>query len=404
MQSPDISLIFPSSPFLLNQAVFPPLGIMYLSASLKHQGFNVQCLDGGLGDSLDDIKSDIVGISFSSPQRSFAFDMAKKLRDQGKTLIAGGPHPTHMPEECKNNGFHFVVQGEGERQLSKLLWMLNGKSWKAGTEACNPVELPYPDRDSLPIWDYKYEIDGTRATVIMTSRSCPFNCSFCAKLPETYRAQSAFRTVREIMHVHEQYGFRGFMIFDDCFTVDKKRLRDIATCLSIANFKFRCFSRSNLIDEDTCKYLQVMGVREVGFGAESGSDEVLKKNMKGTSSKMNTQAVKLLHKYGIRAKAFLIVGLPGETYETVEDTKKWIKQAEPDDIDVSVFQPLPGSPIFKYPDHYEVSFNYNGDLMWFKGTPGLYISTCRTKELSGEEIVRLRDEMEKEFKKKELLR
>src|SRR3972149_8578806 len=94
----DITLVHPRSPFLINEAVFPPLSLMYLSASLKTMGFTVQCLAFALGHTIADIESDIVGISFTSAQKEEAFHIAKLLK--GKTLIAGGAHPTHMPKEC----------------------------------------------------------------------------------------------------------------------------------------------------------------------------------------------------------------------------------------------------------------------------------------------------------------
>jgi len=114
---PDITLIFPSSPFLLDQAVFPPLGILYLSAYLKQYGLNVQCLDIGIGHTADMVKSDVVGISLTTPQRSEAFKLAKKFNHMGKQVIAGGPHATHQSQECLKHGFTHVVRGQGETCL-----------------------------------------------------------------------------------------------------------------------------------------------------------------------------------------------------------------------------------------------------------------------------------------------
>ena len=112
----------------------------------------------------------------------------------------------------------------------------------------------------------------------------------------------------------------------------------------------------------------------------------------------------LLHDVGIRAKAFLIVGLPGETERTVVETIGWVEEAKPYDVDVSIFQPLPGSPIFSNPEDWGVMFSYNGNLGWYKGMPGLYGTTCRTEGLTSDEIVAWRDLLEVKFKKKELLR
>ena len=397
---PDITLVFPSSPFLLDQAVFPPLGIMYLSAYLKEQGLSVQCLDMGIGHTPDMAESDTIGISITTPQRNEAYALARYYKGQGKCLIAGGPHATHKKNECRGY-FDWVVLGEGEQNIH---WILSGATSKPIPNKKVAIDdCPYPDRDALPIHDYKYEIDGVPATVIMTSRGCPYSCSFCAKVSDNFRMQSADRTVAEIEHIHKTYGFEAFMVFDDVFIASKKRLRKIAEAVQ-GKYIFRCFARSNLIDEEVCGLLKKMGVVEIGVGVESGSNKILHRNMKGTTSFMNLQAVDMLHAYDIRVKAFLIVGLPGESPGTVFETASWIKEARPDDVDISIFQPLPGSAIFSDPEAWGIGFKYDGKAQWYKGTPGQYVSNVSTKGLTAAEIVNFRDELETMFKPKELLR
>jgi len=382
----DITLIFPSSPFLLNQAVFPPLGIMYLSAYLKHYGLNVQCLDIGIGHTPDMAEADTIGISVTTPQRLEAFELAKYYRKQGRRTIAGGPHATHMADECLANGFDTVIGGRGEKPLLELLMNIVGSDWTV-----------FPDRDALPIHDYHYAINGVPATPIMTSWSCPYHCSFCAKIDDKFQMKPAEDTVMEIEDIHDRYGFEAFMIFDDVFIASKGRLREIDGMVG-GKYLFRCFARSNLIDDETCKLLNRLGVVEVGIGIESGSDKILKKNMKGTTRAQNTKAVKMLHSHGIRAKAFLIIGLPGEDHGTVGDTISWIEEAQPDDIDASVFQPLPGSDIFKDPDKWDIEFTYDGKPQWYKGTPGQYVSNVSTEKLTANDIVQYRDIIEREYK------
>jgi len=393
---PDLTLIFPSSPFLLNAAVFPPLGIMYLSAYLKQQSLHVQCLDLGIGHTPDMAKSDTIGISITTPQREEAFELANRFQGEGKIVIAGGPHATHMSDECFRNGFDVVLQGRGELLLHRFLTDISHK----------PIPIddyPFPDRGALPIRNYHYEIDGIPATPIMTSRSCPFHCSFCAKIDNDFQMQSAERTIAEIEHIHEKYGYEAFMIFDDVFVSSKKRLRILANELN-GRYKFRCFARSNLLDDETCALLSQLGVVEVGIGIESGSNDILSRNMKGTTRGQNTNSVKRLHVHNIRAKAFLIVGLPGESENTIMDTADWITEASPDDVDLSVFQPMPGSKIFADPEKWGIKFEYDGKPMWYKGKPGEYEPTSRTEHLSGTEIVMWRDMLEKEFKRPEMLK
>lgn len=402
---PDITLVFPSSPFLINEKVFPPLGILYLSAYLKQHGLKVQCLDMALHKPKM-AEADTIGISITTPQRMEAYELARRYKRQGKILIAGGPHATHMPDECKENGFDYVLQGEAERSLLHLLITANELRPVTdfeGIPSLSSSNIPFPDRDALPIKEYKYEINGKPATVLITSRGCPYACSFCANSNKGFRMQSAERTVAEILHINERYGFEAFMIFDDVFISDKKRLAVIADAL-IHGFSFRCFGRSNLIDPETCELLKQLGVVEVGLGIESGSDEILSKNLKGTTRDMNLRAVELLHAHGIRAKAFLIVGLPGETISTIGETASWIEKARPDDVDISIFQPLPGSAIFADPKKWGVKFSYDGTPQWFKGQPDRYSCNVSTKYLSAAQLMAHRNLMEHAYKNKELLR
>lgn len=400
----DITLIFPDSPFLLDATMFPPLGILYLSAYLKQKGLTVQCLDLALGHTLDMIESDIVGISITTPQRDSAFKMIPILKQQNKVLIAGGAHPTHMEKECLNAGFDYVVKGYGEHRLYNILIKELNLSAKLIEAEPKATDLPYPDRDALPIIEYKQYIDGRLATPIMTARGCNNACSFCSKISNKLKLQSAQRTIDEMHHVAEKYGFTAFTIYDDSFTVSKKRLSKIVDGIKNDGFKFRCFCRSDLLSEEVCRLLAKMGMETVGVGIESGSDNILKLNMKRTTSDDNTAAVKRLHKYGIKAKAFLIAGLPGESHKTIEQTKQWIEEAQPDDIAMSVFQPLPGSPIFSNPDKWGVSFQYNGQPLWYRGKPGDYIAHARTKCLSTAQIVAYRNAIEEQYKPQELLK
>jgi len=408
----DISLIFPSSPFLIDQEVFPPLGILYLAAVLRDWGYTVQVIDLAAADFNDlvRVESNIVGISLTTPQRDQAYRIARQLKKEGKTLIAGGPHATHMPHECIENGFDYVIKGEGEMALTALmLYLTSGmqcdeKVLGNTSDLVSIDRLPLPARDLIDIKKYHYTIDSRPATTLMTSRGCPFHCSFCARITRKFRQASSKYVIREVEHLNKEYGFEAFMIFDDVFVTSRKRTRELAEYFGQKDYRFRCFARSNLIDDQTASYLARMGVVEVGMGVESGSDEILQKNLKGTTTQRNLEAVWALRKAGIRCKAFLIVGLPGETEGTILDTQRWIEEARPDDVDFTVFQPLPGSPVFEKPELWDIKFQYNSAPMWYKGIPGSYKSTVSTEGLSSERIVELRDMMEAKYKDKEKLK
>jgi radical SAM superfamily enzyme YgiQ (UPF0313 family) len=410
---PDITLIHPKSPFLITDAVFPPLGIMYLASHLKWEGYDVQCLDMGIGHKPEEAKSDLIGISFTTSQRGEAYKLVKHYKSIWgfkPFLIAGGPHATHKPMECLRNGFDLVIKNEADFHLPSVMPTLLETPHFMKNSVFTPLPIgdldamPYPDRDALPIKDYKYYIDGELATTIMTSRGCPFSCSFCAKLPNEFRQQSGLRTLSEILYLNDKYGYKAFMIFDDVFVADRKRLYEISSRLKDAGLIFRCFGRSNLLTVEACTMLKDMGTVEVGIGIESGSTKILTRNMKRTTTELNSMAIENLRNVGIRSKAFIIVGLPGETEETVEETRSWLRENKPDDVDVSIFQPLPGSAIFDEPHKWGIKFDYESSPSWYKGKPGEYKTTVETEGLSSERITYLRDELEHEFKRKENLK
>jgi radical SAM superfamily enzyme YgiQ (UPF0313 family) len=134
--------------------------------------------------------------------------------------------------------------------------------------------------------------------------------------------------------------------------------------------------------------LAKMGTVAIGLGVESGSEKILKTNMKGTTRKINTDAVKSLQKVGIETKAFLIVGLPGETPETVQETIDWIDEARPDAVGVSIFQPLPGSSIFHRPDKYGIDFHYDGQPLIYRVKRGEYVSNVCTPQMSSAQVIK----------------
>jgi len=377
---PDITLIFPDSPFLEAKTMFPPLGIMYISSYLKHFGQTVQCLDMALGHKPEDAESDLIGISFTTPQREPAFELIRHFKREGNTVVVGGPHPTHMEQECINAGADKVFKGHGEHDL--LEWMVGTKVSRLSID-----DIPYPDRDCLPIHEYVQFINDLPATAIMAARGCPFNCSFCSQVDKRYLPQSSEKTIAEIRFVREKYEFRGLTLYDDCFLIDKQRLFDISEALKHEDMRFRCFARTSSVTDEKAEMLAKMGTVAVGLGVESGSEEILKINMKGTTRKKNTEAIKSLQKVGIEAKAFLIVGLPGESPDTVRETLSWIEEARPDAVGVSVFQPLPGSAIFNNPSKWGIDFNYDGQPLVYRGKRGEYVSNTSTPQMTSKQVI-----------------
>jgi len=231
------------------------------------------------------------------------------------------------------------------------------------------------------------------------------------------RVHSSKRVMEELDYLNREFGFEAFMWFDDEINLDSKRLIELCKLLQKRDYKHRGFIRTDLL----CKNPEVLNALvEAGFvelcaGIESGSDKVLNAINKGTSYKINMHAINMVKDKGMRFKAFTLIGNPAETYDDIMLTKKWLLEAKPDSFDITIFQPYPGSVIYdnaipsnryddyKYEYEGELFFNkidYSKNPSFYKGIPGEYDCPVRTKDLSSEELIKLRDDLEKEIKSK----
>lgn len=397
----EITLIFPPSPFLIDDMVMPPLGLLYLSSVLKEGGIHVKIIDLSHNAKLPQINTKLVGISTTTPQYPYALDILKRLKKDDHIVAIGGPHSSGLPEVCLEDGFDYVIVGEGERAIFELLDLPSQRIIKS--EYIEDIDsIPFPDRDAVDIRAYKYTIDGVSASTIITSRGCPYSCAFCGNSVwgRMTRLRSPENIFREVEQLKKKYGFGAVMFFDDIFTLNKDRVLEICDRLRELKINLRAFARADTIDAEIAEALYEAGCREVGIGAESGSRIILDISMKGITVEQNTRAVDICREHGMRVKLFMIIGLPGETKETVEETKRWLEKVRPDDFDLTVFVPLPTSKIYNNPNSYGCHFHLDYSKAWFKGIDGKYESLVSTNALSSEEIVKYRDMIYRELKGK----
>lgn len=414
-----IALIIPDSPFLLDPLGFPPLGPLYVSASLKRAGYSPEVYDltGTAKLDVPKLKADVIGISASTPQFSYAVRIMENLRGRNPdaTFVIGGPHAIVSPETCRRAGFDLVVAGEGEEAMVNFV-----RRYEQGyrpnedvvrPDPVNPLDkLPYPDREAVELDRYHYYIAGERATSVMTQRGCPYKCAFCCGrgIPaySLARFHSPGYVAGELRHVMDRYGIRAFMFYDDEFNLNKRRTLELCERIKDLDIVWRCMIRSDLFDEELAEAMAESGCIEVGCGVETGSERIKRIVGKGTTLEQDLNAVRLCHRYGIKFKCFIIVGLPGENRDTFNETREWLRKAQPDNYDFTIFMPYPGSPIWEHPECYDIRFGKeeivrsNFGETWFKGVMGGPSgSLVSTSALSGEEIMRLRLELEEEFRR-----
>lgn len=339
----------------------------------------------------------------TTPQFPQAVEILKVLKagDSEVQVCIGGPHATLCPTECLGVGFDAVVVGDGELAIHDFL---AGERGIITHTVPNIDQVPFPDRSLVQ--DYDYRIDGEKATTIMTSRgSCPYRCAFCSKswpYPIKFRSPE---NVRAEMKEIKSLGYNAIMIYDDEFFLNPNR--DYQICLDLwkLGFVWRCFTRSNLVNENMAEVLAQTGCREVLIGVESGSNTILKNIHKGVTVQQNIQAIETLHKNGVRVKAAMIVMLPGESEETLKETWSFCERVEDmvSDWDFTLCTAYPGSPIYKHPEQYDLHFDKAAIYSAYKGagSPHWKPQKVWTSKLTFEEGLEWRDKFEKRVKLKE---
>ena len=374
----------------------PPLGLLYIAGMLEERGIQVKVIDLSFLPSCKWEQAIGYAETYGITVFSASLHLAKQVRDICKkinpkcTVVVGGPHPTALPNETAKS-FDCCVTREGEYSL---LESIQGIVDMPTIEDLN--KLPLPARHLVDLHAYHRKISGRQATTMVTSRGCPYPCAFCCKdvFGSRVRNFSTDYVINEVKTLIRDFAIKAFIFYDDTFTLNKKRLKILCDEFKKLDIYFRCNGDTRRDTLEDFQMLHDAGCKEVCFGIESGSQTVLDKINKRMTVAKNTAAIKNAQKAGLIAKAFLMIGNPGETRETVEETKQWIIDADPDQYSLFNFVPFPGCDIWKHPDKYDITIVNKDFDNYFslagENEGGLVVNT---KELKAIEIGRLREEM-----------
>ena len=367
-----------------------PLGLLYLGAVLEEKGFEVEVFDANFSvDWKDELKlheADVYGVNCQSSLLKTVIETANHLKKHfpDSLRIVGGPHATFMPNDLVPF-FDKIVVGEGEKAI---LEVLEGK-WIGKLAHCPPIKdldsIPFPARHLISIEKYHRKIDGLRSTGIITARGCPYSCVFCGDMWGTKaRYRSAGNVLAEVEECVNVLDIKAFMFWDDTFTFNTSRLFNILDGLKRLDVKWRCLTRVDWVDEPTLEIMKNSGCVEILYGIESGSQKILVNIEKGTTVEQNIRAIDSTKKAGIPVMASIIVGCPGETWETIEETIRLLEEHPPDRCHVCMFTPFPGSPVWRHPEKYGVEI-LDRDFTKYQMLPPVK-AFIRTKEMSSVEI------------------
>ena len=464
-----ICLIIPPSTFLADERVFPFLGPLKVAAELRKNGNTVEVLDlsgyGNFEEVVDQYISNtdmrVFGLTATTPQIPAAGRVVERIRSKipDAQIILGGPHATlvhtGMQEDMKSgregrgtDAFHRIeeifdklVIGDGENAVFYAIDPENtNKVIDAGSLKSNlfmskgTLEgYSYPARDLVDLDSYHYLIDGKRAFSVIGQLGCPFECGFCGgrdssvfRVARTRQPSDVVNEIEEVVRTSMSKGnpYEAVMFYDDELNVVPRALEEL--CTELINLQdrlgidmcFRGFVKAELFSPEQAKLMYKAGFRILLTGVESGSDEILNTMRKHTSRKINSQCVQYAHEAGLKVKALMSIGHPGESENTIADSVEWVLNNKPDDVDWTIITQYPGSPYFDKSVYVEESdawlyiepktrnrlwsrsLDYLKEAEYYKGIPGEYIAYVWTDYLSSEMLVKFRDQAEETTRKK----
>lgn len=347
-------------PYPIVESLTMPLGLLYLAARLEQAGHDVYLEDlqlcrsplTRLEEALHRHKPAVVGItsfSINLPIGSKILQKVKRLCP-GTITVWGGPHVSFDDREILHlhPWVDVIVRGEGEETLvevvervrqRKSLGGVLGITWrgKGGNIQADPPRPFREDLDRLPrpAWHLlklsQYRAFGDGAS-LMTSRGCPHRCVFCVGR-KMIGAKGRFRkpeAVVDEMEALARLGFRRIRIEDDLFTFRRERALNICKEMDRRELaiRWRAYSRVDTIDAKLLGWMKRTGCERLLFGAESGSPEILKKIRKGITPEQTRQAVKMTRDVGIGVLASFVLGLPGETPQTLRQTLEFAESLQ----------------------------------------------------------------------------
>lgn len=400
---PKITLINPPSPYLANDAAYPPSGLLYLAAVLEREHHQVAIVDlagnPAWREVVPTLTADLFGITCVTPNFRTVQEISRLLPPD-IPIIIGGIHPTFLPQDVLDHiRCDAVVQGEGEVVILELIDDLRqGKLKKVYQGGIVPVEsIPKPARHLVDL--HRYRPGGEATTPIYTSRGCPYNCNFCSKISgQRYRVFPLAQVREEIEYVMG-LGFRHILFGDDDIGIQPKRLKKMLEMLRPLNLRFRLNQDARFIDEGALALAAEAGCTEISFGIESGSQRMLDRMNKRTTLEANQKAITLTKKHGMKAKAYFVVNFPGEDDESIQETLAFAAQTRPDKWLLSSFAPLPGSDTFQHPEKYEILWmSPVWEDYYLVGRDGSFQPCFETRELTIPRQIHLHDTLHQGLK------
>lgn len=375
-----------------------PMGILFVASYLMKKGFDVDIYncrgkaDRGTSDLINKVislKPDIVG--FTSTTSSFlgAYHLITEIKKvlPDVKIVFGGVHISALREKILESFplIDFLVTGEGEIAMTELAEGKDPRTIQGvisrdahgiqscgfRTEMCELDALPFPAYNKLegfpkyfepPLFNYPRAPSAS----IISSRGCPYQCSYCDRsvFRRSFRFNSAEYLYEHMAFLKKDFKVRHIFFYDDLFTFNQKRVEKFCGLLrkKPLHMTFNCAVRVGHADDALLQTLKSAGGWMVSIGMESGDQELLDRHKAKVTLNQIRDTVRRIQKNGMRVKGLFMMGLPGETEQTIKRTTDFIEELRLDDMNITKFTPFPGSPAYKT-IHENGTFDEKWELM-----------------------------------------
>ncbi|HYC22559.1 MAG TPA: radical SAM protein [Candidatus Bathyarchaeia archaeon] len=374
------------------EETIPGVGILVLAALAREKGYAVHVVDAKRAGTTNEdaarriiaLEPDVLGLScttISVTNGSRIAELVKAARPHATTIV-GGAHVSAIPERTLERfpAFDFGIVGEGEVSLFDLMSRLESgtdvrsvaglvyrDAERGGKVHANPRAAYLEDLDALPLpaWDlvpnFPYAFSPSmfnyrRSPVgtLITQRGCPFSCTFCDRSTSGRKGRwHSVDYVVRMMRQMQDYGVKHILFYDDLFTVNKARVKELCRAMLDhgMDFSWSCNSHPNLLDEETMRLMKRAGCWSIAYGIESGSQRVLNHVKHEVKIPRLLETLRMTRAAGLRIKGLMMCAHPTETEESLKETERFLRTAPIDLMQLTKFTPYPGTP--SYPTIHE---------------------------------------------------
>ena len=373
------------------------VGFVYIAGSLREAGYEVDYYDAmslwhkwpDIQKRMEEFRPDVVATTAYTASVVEAIklcDLAKKVNPQVLTVL-GNVHATFCYDEVlgsEHDKVDYIVRGEGEVTLPSLLNILNkggdpaeipGLAYCRDNKVIVTPKSPYiQDLDALPAaWDlvewpiYSYRAkNNARLAIVSSSRGCQQKCSFCSQQlfwSQTWRARSPENFVAELEMLNSRYGVKVAMLADEIPTFDRVRWERILDLMIERNVDVRLLMETRvddiLRDADIMQKYRRAGVEHIYVGVEAGSQETLDLFKKDTQVAQSKQAIDLINGADIVSETSFVLGMPGDTQESIAQTVELAKYYNPDMAFFLAIAPWPYAELYPELEKYVYTKDYS---------------------------------------------